>query len=390
MKNFLKIPENEWASALTYFSTPSAQAKYRRKDSNLSHSFIKVDGELYAMAHLHLPIEKSAFLGAGSFAKIKIIQNKEGKNYALRVEKFSEDKSLSLSNDSILKKLNRFFGSLLRRSKNGIHKKYTVEELIEGKQLYGEICRDHYTDIVERLIISYKILKEAEDLHFQNILHCDLTDTNIIIRGIESDIIIKIVDFNLSIKVDNINDLIERSEIVGTPGFIAPETERDAEYSTASEVYALGSILYHPDINEDEQIMPGLLYDYKISSTLLSALKRMHHHAPEKRPTIPVLANLILEELIILYKKSCETYSTDYRIFDFMKKIQKEAPPPLIQTLHLPTAHSELLPLSPISSLTSSLSFSPPPPFLKSCLKSTADISHDPSHLQKPRVQFTV
>eukprot|EP01017_Pseudomicrothorax_dubius_P002514 TRINITY_DN10106_c0_g1_i1.p1 TRINITY_DN10106_c0_g1~~TRINITY_DN10106_c0_g1_i1.p1 ORF type:complete len:252 (+),score=48.94 TRINITY_DN10106_c0_g1_i1:137-892(+) len=58
--------------------------------------------------------------------------------------------------------------------------------------------------------------------------------------SMSEDIFVKIGDFDLAALIDQ----VDNQKIVGTPGYISPEVYSHAAYSTKSDVYAAGVVLY--------------------------------------------------------------------------------------------------------------------------------------------------
>lgn len=76
------ITEEQWSKAEAYFDNKSDGEKLEKNTSGFPMSFIKIAGEIYALSN------KQYFdpLGEGSFGKVKIIENKNGVKYAVKIE----------------------------------------------------------------------------------------------------------------------------------------------------------------------------------------------------------------------------------------------------------------------------------------------------------------
>ena len=93
------------------------------------------------------------------------------------------------------------------------------------------------------------------DLHSNGILHRDIKPENIVHRTTDMNSDVVLVDFGLGVFAKPINNLGDKSnlfyhrtdvtrELVGTPGYIAPESYAKSVYMDKSDVYSLGVILY--------------------------------------------------------------------------------------------------------------------------------------------------
>lgn len=96
--------------------------------------------------------------------------------------------------------------------------------------------------------IMLQVAGSLSEAHAQGILHRDIKPENVMVaeRGGIPDFV-KVLDFGLvkdaSASADS--SLSVRVALLGTPGYIAPETISDAAaFSPASDVYSLGALLY--------------------------------------------------------------------------------------------------------------------------------------------------
>jgi serine/threonine protein kinase len=111
-------------------------------------------------------------------------------------------------------------------------------EHVEGEDLasllrrFGRLPRD------KALSIALEICRGLQAAHERGILHGDLKPSNLMI---DAHGCAKIMDFGLA-KLSRPSP--HRSELAGTPDYMAPEQRRGASTSVQTEVYALGLVLY--------------------------------------------------------------------------------------------------------------------------------------------------
>lgn len=115
--------------------------------------------------------------------------------------------------------------------------------------LNGETLADRLRDLgsltqTEVILLFRQIARGLREAHARGVIHRDLKPSNIIIVPAEADNeIVKIVDFGIGKVSQAGNDLTRDGILVGTPKYMAPE-QFDGAASPASDVYALGTIIY--------------------------------------------------------------------------------------------------------------------------------------------------
>jgi serine/threonine-protein kinase len=79
--------------------------------------------------------------------------------------------------------------------------------------------------------------------HSQGVIHRDLKPANILV---DSDHMPRVMDFGLAKRLDQESDLTCSGEVMGTPGYMAPEQASGniREVGRAADIYAIGAILY--------------------------------------------------------------------------------------------------------------------------------------------------
>ena len=78
-----------------------------------------------------------------------------------------------------------------------------------------------------------------EYVHSRKIIHRDIKTQNVFITGSKT---IKVGDFGISKVLDHTTQLV--LTVVGTPYYMAPESCQSEPYTSKSDVWALGIILY--------------------------------------------------------------------------------------------------------------------------------------------------
>lgn len=122
---------------------------------------------------------------------------------------------------------------------------YFVMEYIDGKPLY-RFCDENKLNINERLEIFRQICEAVEAAHQKKIIHRDLKPSNILVK---TDGTPKLLDFGISkvldpdLEVTDIDPTATAMRVM-TPEYASPEQIGGGEITTASDIYALGVILY--------------------------------------------------------------------------------------------------------------------------------------------------
>jgi serine/threonine protein kinase len=82
----------------------------------------------------------------------------------------------------------------------------------------------------------------------KNIIHRDLKPENILLHSKSPGVYdIRLADFGFACFADKIEKALDPDDeiICGTPGYIAPEALEGKGYTTKSDIFSVGSILYN-------------------------------------------------------------------------------------------------------------------------------------------------
>ncbi|MDR7268453.1 serine/threonine-protein kinase [Pelomonas saccharophila] len=134
----------------------------------------------------------------------------------------------------------------------GVHEgqqPYLVLEYVDGQPI-DVYCRQHQLDVEARVRLFLDVLAAVAHAHARLILHRDLKPSNILVTR-DGDV--KLLDFGIAKLLADATqasegaaatELTQRAGSAFTPQFAAPEQVQQADVTTATDVYALGVLLY--------------------------------------------------------------------------------------------------------------------------------------------------
>lgn len=120
---------------------------------------------------------------------------------------------------------------------------YFVMEFVDGVPV-TDYVREHQLSIPERLELFLKICSAVSRSHRDRIVHRDLKPTNILVTADGEP---KILDFGIAKLLDagpNPIEVTATQQQRFTPTCVSPEQARGEKVTTASDIYALGALLY--------------------------------------------------------------------------------------------------------------------------------------------------
>jgi serine/threonine protein kinase/tetratricopeptide (TPR) repeat protein len=123
---------------------------------------------------------------------------------------------------------------------------YLVLELVQGERI-DQHCDARGLGIEQRLALFGDVLTAVAHAHAHGVIHRDLKPANVLVSAEGS---VKLLDFGIAKLLADEADLAEVSELtrdggrVLTPEYAAPEQLRGEGVTTATDVYALGVMLY--------------------------------------------------------------------------------------------------------------------------------------------------
>ena len=117
-------------------------------------------------------------------------------------------------------------------------------EFIDGQTL-AERLRGGALPETEARLIALQLCDGLAEAHRKQVIHGDLKANNIILTtNIDGTTRAVITDFGLARKPESSQRTMQTGPLGGTPDYMAPELWKGAKATTASDIYALGVILY--------------------------------------------------------------------------------------------------------------------------------------------------
>ncbi len=124
---------------------------------------------------------------------------------------------------------------------------YLAMEYVRGTDLGSLITSQGHLSAERTTAIMIQVLSSLSEAHDKGIVHRDLKPENIMIVPSQAgNELAKVLDFGLAKlrESSELSDVTSSGAIVGTPYYMSPEQIRGEAIGPASDVYAIGAVLY--------------------------------------------------------------------------------------------------------------------------------------------------
>jgi eukaryotic-like serine/threonine-protein kinase len=153
---------------------------------------------------------------------------------------------------------------------------FYVMEYIEGVAL-DDYAKTHSLAVAERLRLFQQVCAAVQYAHQQLVIHRDLKPSNILVTA---DGTAKLLDFGIAKVLSTDDTATVTHALMLTPAYASPEQLRGARLTTASDVYALGVILY--------ELLTGHS-PYDVEPTATQAFSKAVCETEPPRPSVRVM-----------------------------------------------------------------------------------------------------
>ena len=176
---------------------------------------------------------------------------------------------------------------------------YMVMEYVDGEDLKKLIRASAPFTIDRALSIAIKICAGVGYAHRANLVHADVKPQNVLVT---KDDVVKVTDFGIA-QALSLTQPQERQRVVwGSPHYFAPEQAQGEPPSPASDVYAIGIVLFEmltgqlPFVGTDQQELA------------MAHIREAPPNASDLNPNIPAPLDRILQK--VLSKEPTARYRT--------------------------------------------------------------------------------
>lgn len=172
------------------------------------------------------------------------------------------------------------------------HRHYIVMEYVDGltlKQLIRQYAENgRFMPINRVLDLTVQICNGIGYAHRANLVHCDVKPQNILVTRDEQ---VKVTDFGIARAMSHATQQ-QISQVWGTPQYFAPEQAAGEPPTPASDVYAIGVLMFEMLCNR----LP-----FQAESHTALALKHLQEPPPpvtQYNPTVPKQLEQIVNKLL--------------------------------------------------------------------------------------------
>ncbi|MEJ7734428.1 MAG: serine/threonine-protein kinase, partial [Polyangiaceae bacterium] len=186
-------------------------------------------------------------VGAGAMGRVyEAVHHETGRRIALKIlsRDTSVDRARFAAEASALERLDH--PAIVGYVAHGITadgEAYLAMEWLQGHTLSKHLEGGPLT-ILEAVILGRRVCEALAAAHAQGIIHRDLKPTNLFLLEGRVDAV-KVVDFGIAREIGVERELTRTGEVVGTPGYMAPEQARGQKtLDGRTDLFALGCVLF--------------------------------------------------------------------------------------------------------------------------------------------------
>ncbi len=310
-KGLINLDNNspEWVKAKEYFAKNPKATHFKKDKANTHHSFVKVTNVIDGKEQTKIfVLQVGKALGEGGFGKVRLAQDENGFNYAIKIEgrtKRAEDDSEL----EILKELKEYHGEAVRILKDGEKrfkqssvKLYTALDLVEGKSVNDSLYEARVVGQVGALEYAILCAKQIKRLHEMRIVHGDVQSANFMANRNNDILTVSDIDRGLSAIIPKGKDHIDVPRPLMSL-WSAPEEKSIRSYT--ADIYSLGYMInnhfglkHDPDVTAITEKMMEHQRNERLSlDEAISQLEAVYNKKLESGAKHRLTANELIEHI---------------------------------------------------------------------------------------------
>jgi serine/threonine-protein kinase len=155
---------------------------------------------------------------------------------------------------------------------------FLTMEYVDGESL-AELTRRAPVSFERAIAIAREVCDGLVAVHAAGVIHRDLKLENVLVDATGA---VKLTDFGIA----KVHDAPESTRLVGTPRYMAPELFAGAKATRASDVYALGDVLFELFTGQRGRWSTSADWPRDVPSFLRDVVAACHAQDPEARPSV--------------------------------------------------------------------------------------------------------
>jgi tetratricopeptide (TPR) repeat protein len=202
----------------------------------------------------------------------------------------------------------------------GDHITFLTMELLQGESLGKRLRRYGPMKPAEALPLVRQMTAGLDAAHQAGVVHRDLKPANIFLVPTDGELRAVVTDFGLArseVAGEALKEVTGTGELLGTPSYMSPEQLEGAKPTPASDIYALGLIMY--------EMMTGARA-FEGDTAFQMALKRLQEAPTAPRKHIPSIDPVWERTILHCLEKDPEDRFADVREVSRVLSGEMEAP----------------------------------------------------------------